>query len=128
MTNTIWWVLGAGIVLFFLLRQGAGGDGALSPAEANAFIASNKDIQIVDVRSPEEFRDGHLPQAVNRPIDQLQGTLGKISKEKPCLLYCHSGRRSAAALKILRENGFIQAKHMKGGLSAWQSAGLPVLK
>jgi hydroxyacylglutathione hydrolase len=128
MINAIWWILGAGIVLFFLLRQGAGGEGALSPSETNAYIASQKDLQVVDVRTPEEFTEGHLAQAVNIPLDQLQASLRKISKEKPILLYCHSGRRSAAALKILRKNGCTQAKHLKGGLSAWQNAGFPVLK
>lgn len=126
MPSVIWWVLGAGVVFFFLLRQG--GVGAISAAEANAWMASQKDLQLVDVRTPEEYREGHLPQALNIPLDQLSGSLGRLKKEKPLLLYCHSGGRSSAALRIVLKAGFTQSKHIRGGISTWRGAGFPVLK
>ena len=127
MMNVVWGLFALGVVLYFVLGQG-GGENALSAQEANATIAETKDLQLVDVRTPEEYREGHLPQARNIPLDQLEKRLGELKADKPLLLYCHSGRRSSMAMGLMKKRGFTQMKNMKGGISAWNAAGLPVLK
>jgi rhodanese-related sulfurtransferase len=63
------------------------------------------------------------------PLGELGGRLAEIAayKDKPIAVMCHSGRRSAKAVKLLQEAGYTQVSNISGGISAWQKAGLPVL-
>ena len=61
---------------------------------------------IVDVRTPGEFRDGAYPGAVNIPVQDLDRQMGEIPKDKPVVLYCASGARSAAAARALKQAGY----------------------
>lgn len=61
---------------------------------------------IIDVRTPEEFRSGHVKGSVNIPLDKLQGQLGRIDKNKPVITCCRSGARSGMAADLLKRNGF----------------------
>ena len=72
--------------------------------------------KIVDVRSAEEFRDGAYPGAVNIPLNELSRRLGEIPKDKPVVLYCMSGARSASAARVLKQAGFPDVVNA-GGLS-----------
>ena len=71
---------------------------------------------------------GHLAKAKLIPLQELDKRLAEIDKSKPVLLYCRSGHRSGNALKILQGKGFANAKHIEGGIIAWQAAGLPVTR
>jgi phage shock protein E len=62
--------------------------------------------QIVDVRSPEEFRDGFYPGAVNIPVQDITRRLGEIKKDQAVVLYCASGGRSGMAARVLKQAGF----------------------
>jgi phage shock protein E len=61
---------------------------------------------VVDVRSPEEFRDGAYPGAVNIPLDALVSRQRELPKDKPVVLYCASGARSGVAARHLKQSGF----------------------
>lgn len=124
------WILAAlaalALVVFFASRGRA--EGAISPAEAESWIKEKKDLQLIDVRTPPEYADGHLANAKLIPLQELEGRWAEIDKGKPILLYCRSGHRSGNALKILHDKGYAQAKHMEGGINAWKAAGLPVTR
>lgn len=62
--------------------------------------------QIIDVRTPDEYRSGHPKGAVNIPLDRLQAQLSKISKDKPVITCCRSGARSGMAADALKQAGF----------------------
>ena len=100
----------------------------LSPAEFKAAIA-NGPVQLVDVRTPGEFKGGHLEGSVN--IDwsaaDYEAAFAKLDPKVPVLLYCQAGGRSEQALEHLREKGY-QVQHLEGGFSSWTSAGLPAVK
>ncbi len=70
--------------------------------------------KIVDVRSPEEFRDGAYPGAVNIPLQDLARRAGEIPKEKPVVLYCASGARSGLAARQLKQAGFADVVNAGG--------------
>jgi phage shock protein E len=70
--------------------------------------------QIVDVRSPEEFRDGFYPGAVNIPVQDLARRMGELKKEKPVVLYCASGARSGAAARVLKQAGYADVVNAGG--------------
>ena len=61
---------------------------------------------IIDVRTPEEFKSGHVKGSINIPLDKVQGQLGKINKNKPVITCCRSGARSGMAADVLKRNGF----------------------
>ena len=70
--------------------------------------------QIVDVRSPEEFRDGFYPGAVNIPVNELPRRLGELKKEKAVVLYCASGARSGMAARVLKQAGYAEVLNAGG--------------
>ncbi len=72
--------------------------------------------QVVDVRSPEEFRDGFFPGAINIPVNELGQRAGELKKDKGVVLYCASGARSGMGARILKQAGFTQVVNA-GGLS-----------
>jgi phage shock protein E len=79
-----------------------------------------KGAQIIDVRTPDEFRGGHIKGSVNIPLDRLQQNLAKIKKDKPVITCCASGMRSASAKSILQTNGYAEVIN-GGGWSGLQS-------
>ena len=79
-----------------------------------------KGAQIIDVRTPDEFRGGHIKGSVNISLDRLQQNLAKIKKNKPVITCCASGMRSASAKSILQTNGYTEVFN-GGGWSGLQS-------
>ncbi|MFB1481788.1 rhodanese-like domain-containing protein [Corallococcus sp. RDP092CA] len=87
-------------------------------AEAHQRVAAG--ATLVDVRTPEEFAAGHLPGAVNIPVEELPRRLAELgSPEKPFVIYCRSGARSSRAEHLLRERGFQDVFNL-GPMSAWE--------
>lgn len=91
-------------------------------AEDYALAISNKKVQILDVRTPQEFTSGHLKGAVNLNVfdpDFVQ-KIERLDKEKPVYIYCQSGMRSRQAAGLLLKAGFVEVIDLKGGYSQWQ--------
>lgn len=83
----------------------------------------NKQVQLVDVRTPAEFKKGHLAQALN--IDfynkkSFKDSFEKLDKKQAVYIYCRSGFRSKKAANLLLEMGFAKVYDLKGGLNNWQ--------
>jgi rhodanese-related sulfurtransferase len=89
------------------------------------FVATDTEHLLVDVRTPEEFSSGHIKGAVNIPVQELSQRLDEVAIEKPVVLYCRSGNRSAQAATILDQAGYSGVYDL-GGIGDWQSAGYPV--
>lgn len=85
---------------------------------------------LLDVREPEEYSEVHAPNAKLIPLGELNARLQEIAayKDKPIVVMCRSGRRSAKAVALLHEAGFTQASNVKGGIVAWAGDGLEVVK
>lgn len=79
-----------------------------------------KGAQIIDVRTPMEYKGGHIKGSVNIPLDSLQRNLSKINKNKPVITCCASGMRSASAKNILKSNGYTEV-YNGGGWSSLQN-------
>jgi rhodanese-related sulfurtransferase/DNA-binding transcriptional ArsR family regulator len=84
-------------------------------------------VVLLDVRPPDEFAQGHLPGAVNIPLDELQRRLGELPRDRDVVAYCRGGycMLSARAVEVLRAGGF-PARRLEAGLPEWQAAGLQV--
>lgn len=102
----------------------------LSPEQFHEQL-ENPAVQLIDVRTKEEYEEGHIAGAVLLPVqDMSQEKLDKanIQKEKEVLLYCRSGGRSGRALEMLHSWGYSQAKHLEGGITAWKEKKFAVTK
>lgn len=108
-------VLALGLAGFFLMGSGSSD---VSGQEARALV--KKGALLLDVRTPKEFADKHLDGALNIPHDELPSRLEALKDKKNAdiVVYCHSGRRSALAVKTLREAGFTKV-HDLGAMANW---------
>lgn len=80
-----------------------------------------KRCRLIDIRTTEEWNEGHIVNAVHWPLSRLEnGELPPIDSEKPCILYCRSGARSSRALELLGEKGIKNVKHLKHGILSWE--------
>jgi rhodanese-related sulfurtransferase len=90
-----------------------------------------KEVQLVDVRTPGEYEEGHLENAVlidYKNPDFAKNATEKLDKTKPVYVYCRSGHRSANSAEILRKEGFTKVYDMKGGIMGWKAADFKVVK
>ena len=105
--------------------------GDIGVEEAKALLANPPEgLIILDVRTPQEFREGHLAGARNMDFfgPGFEREVRALPADAPVLLYCRSGRRSAAAAEVLAEAGRGRVLNMGGGIEGWTKAGLPLEK
>jgi phage shock protein E len=104
-------IVGAGIYLMF----GRGRE--IQGPDARKLVAAG--ARLVDVRSPEEYGCGHLPSAVNIPVQELDRRLAEVGPvDHEVIVYCRSGHRSTRATELLRQHGFTKV-HNLGPMTAW---------
>ena len=116
-------------LLGLLLSAAAWGHDTIPDISPESLHSNGFDGLILDVRSAEEFAEGHVPGALNVPHSRIAShlaTLGSI--QQPVLVYCRSGRRAGIALETLTDLGFKQLYHLDGDMQAWQSDSLPIEK
>ena len=100
----------------------------VSVDELNDLLQSHAKIQIVDVRRPPEFENGHVPGALNAPLGKLRETVAALGLDssQTTAVICAGGYRSSAAASILQQLGFVDLLNITGGTGAWTNAGYPV--
>jgi len=107
-------VVALGLVLAYVLFMSAGD---VAGPEARRLVEGG--ARLVDVRTPEEFAAGHVPGAVNIPVQELDRRMGELeSRDQPVVLYCASGVRSGRAARILKDAGY-STVHNLGPMSRW---------
>lgn len=87
--------------------------------------ALDKDVQLIDVRTPQEFAAGSIGQAINLNINDANFSelILDLDKEKPVYLFCKKGGRSNRAAQIFKENGFKKIYDYSGGYDDWVKSG-----
>jgi rhodanese-related sulfurtransferase len=100
-----------------------------TPQDVTLLINRSK-ATIVDVRDAKEFAEGHLPEAKNIPLADLDKRIGELDKfkSKSVVVVCKTGARASAAAAKLAKAGFTDVVNLDGGVAAWQKAGLPLAK
>ena len=99
------------------------------PAEvsvAQAFQLREEGAFVLDVRTPAEWEEFHVPGATLIPLDELESRLDEIPVDREVVVMCRSGNRSATGREILRQAGFEQVTSMAGGIQQWSAAGYPL--
>ncbi|MCJ8321985.1 MAG: rhodanese-like domain-containing protein [Colwellia sp.] len=95
----------------------------------NALENNTEHVVILDVRSEDEFIQGHIAGAINVSYDNVASKLGQLTQyqKSKLVVYCRSGRRAGIAEQVLAENGFTNLRHLTGDMNGWQAANLPVI-
>jgi rhodanese-related sulfurtransferase len=90
----------------------------------------NPDFKIIDVRTPEEYAEGHIENSVliNISADDFETEIGQLDRDGKYLVYCRSGGRSSRAVDIMQELGFLEVYELASGINAWISFGFSVVK
>lgn len=129
--NNIWTILIAltsGAMLFWSFF----GNRLLGIKEVDHIAAmqliNHKNALVLDVREQSEYDAGHVLNSKLIPLGKLRERIGELEKyrERPVILVCRSGQRSAAACGLLGKQGFAQVYNLNGGVTAWQKAKLPL--
>ena len=99
----------------------------ISPAELNKV---NKDILLIDVRTPGEYASGHLENSINidYKADNFKDLISELDPNQEVYVYCKVGGRSARSAKVMKEMGFKKVYDLKGGIIAWEKEGLKTVK
>ena len=99
----------------------------MSPQELST---KQDDIVLIDVRTPQEYEQGHLENAVNINIadKSFAEEVGKLDRSEAVYVYCKVGGRSARAASMLKEMGFEEVYDLEGGISNWERSGMKVVK
>lgn len=100
----------------------------ISPVELQKILAAQPSSPVIDVRTPVEFAEVHVPQARSVPLDELKPGSLQLPKGQPVYLLCRSGQRATKAAEKLAKEGFSQPVVVEGGTLAWIEAKLPVTR
>ena len=98
-----------------------------TPAQTMELIKQKKDLLIIDVRSPEELREGKIENSTLIPFMDIMKGNYTIPQDRPLLLICAVGGRSYAAMQILAHKGYKEIYNLQGGVAAWKQANLPLV-
>jgi rhodanese-related sulfurtransferase len=109
------------------LSAGLQGIKEVDPLEATQLVNHGGGV-FLDVSSLEEYRKGHVVNAIHVPLAQLSDSLKPLERyrTKPVITVCRSGARSTQAGRLLRKHGFQTVYNLKGGMQAWSAANMPV--
>ncbi|PFA62229.1 rhodanese [Bacillus sp. AFS015802] len=111
-------VLAVLIFLYVMLKKPGKNSKQISTVELKSMLG-DKNKQFIDVRTPGEFKQNHIKQFKNMPLQSLQQSAHTLSKEKEVIVICQSGMRSANACKLLEKKGFTSLTNVKGGMNSW---------
>lgn len=91
-------------------------------------LSELEDVQLVDVRTPEEFDKGYIANAQNIDYNSpsFDSEIEKLDKSKPVIVYCHKGKRSAKCAKKMKDAGFVKIYDLEGGLAKWKYKGFDI--
>lgn len=127
-----WYLLLALVVIIAMLVHSfaaSAGVKNIPPSEAVALI-NRQNAVVLDVRTDDEFKQGHIINSLNIPVGLLASRINELERHKsqPLVVICRSGQRTVQACSILRKQGFESLHGLAGGIIAWQNANLPLAK
>ena len=106
-------------ILFFISRMlPVKGVNNLAPNEVKPKLKDKK-IQFIDVRTPREYKGGHVKQFKNIPVHLLKNESNQLKKDQEVVIICRSGNRSMKACRILKKQGFDNLTNVRGGMNMW---------
>ncbi len=130
-TNILYWVAMGGLIFWFAYTKGwiLANFESIDAKTALILLENDDNVSLLDVRTIQEYKEGHLRNATLIPVQALSDNLGmlKQDKNKKIIVYCRTGNRSVAASRILEENGFTPL-NVKGGIIELMGAKAEIVK
>lgn len=122
-------LLTGGMLIWPLISRGARVGREVTPLEAVQLI-NRRDALVVDIRDAAEYGSGHIGGSRHIPAAELSARLKELEKFKsrPVIVSCRTGGRAGASAAVLRKSGFGEVLILRGGIAAWQQAGMPLEK
>jgi rhodanese-related sulfurtransferase len=120
--------IGSIVLILFLLVAGLSACGTEEDSSSGLHINVNFEeakalidggMTVLDVRTPEEYAEGHMKEAKLLPLQELKARLDELNKDTPYVLICRSGNRSGQAQEILKAAGFVKTYNTLGGMNEW---------
>ena len=127
--NLLYWIAMGALLLWFAYTKGwiLANFESITPKEAIVLLEKDDNLTLLDVRTIQEFKEGHLQGATLIPLGNLEASLDKLPKQQKILVYCRSGSRSVAASRILERHGFTPI-NIKEGIIGLKGAGAQVVR
>ena len=130
-SNILYWIAMAGLLFYFAYTKGwiLANFEFITPKQAEALILNDDNVTLLDVRTVEEYKSGHIRGAKLIPVGKLEANLDKLKadRHKKIIVYCRSGNRSVAASRILEKHGFVPL-NVKQGMVGLLGTELEVVK
>lgn len=120
----------AAFALLLVATQAQAGDATIAPRTLAERIAwGDRSLVVLDVRTPEEYAEGHVAGARNIPHTEIAARLAELddARERDVVVYCRSGRRTAIAIEALRKAGFTRLYHLDGDWLRWSEERRPAV-
>ena len=114
----------SGLMLLWPIIQRQRAGSMVNPTQAVQLI-NHQDALVVDIRPLASFQTGHIPNARNVPLSDLDNKMASLPRDKPVILTCDRGQIAVGAAAKLRQAGLSQVSVLEGGLNAWLQAGMP---
>jgi len=130
-TNYLYYIVMAGLLVWFAYSKGwiLANFASVTPQQAITLLENDDNVTLLDVRTAQEFKNGHLRDATLIPLGKLETNLNKLApfKNTKILVYCRSGNRSVAASRILEKHGFTPV-NIKEGIVGLMEAKAEIIK
>jgi rhodanese-related sulfurtransferase len=122
------WLVVTALMLFVGAPVLAAVASNIAPPAAKQLLKERKNVYLLDVRTLGEYQQMRLADAHLIPIDQVMQRIGEIPQDRPVVVYCAVGSRSAQVFNYLARRGYREVYNLEGGIYAWAQSGYPVLK
>ena len=119
-------ILNIGLLLAGVTLAAAAVARNIAPADALSLVKARPNLYLLDVRTPQEFQQARIAGAQLIPIDQVMQRVGELPQNRPILVYCAVGSRSAQVFSFLARRGYTEVYNLDGGIYAWAAKGYPV--
>jgi rhodanese-related sulfurtransferase len=100
----------------------------ITAREAKTLLGKNRNVILLDVRTPQEFGQGRIPDSVLIPVSEVERRIGEIPKNRPVVVYCAVGSRSLPAARFLSKMGYGDVYNMSDGIVGWYRNGFQIVK
>jgi rhodanese-related sulfurtransferase len=100
----------------------------ISSRDAKTVLEKNRNVYLLDVRTPREYSQGRLPGSVLIPVGELERRIAEVPKNRPVMVYCTVGARSRHAAVLLKRRGYSEVLNMTDGIEGWYLNGFPIQK
>ncbi len=116
------------VMMVSMVTQVCAAEKNILARDAKALLDTNKNIYLLDVRTPQEYSQGRLAGSVLIPIGELERRIGEVPKNKTIVVYCAVGSRSKPVANFLAQQGYKDVYNITDGIVGWYRNGFPILR